>query len=292
MTTRHRRAVRPPARLGQGGRPRPGTAARRARPAPWCGRARRSAGTVGGSAASEGLGRERPVQADRDQRRPARPRAAQRLDRLLGRPGARPHQHDHPLGVGGADVVEQVVLAAGAAGELVHRRLHDPGHGVVERVARLAGLEEDVRVLGRAAQHRAVRATARGRGGPRPASSSIIARRSSSSSSLDLGDLVRGAEAVEEVQERHPRCRAWPRGRRARSRAPPGPSSAASIAQPVVRAAITSLWSPKIDSAWVAMVRAATWMTVGVSSPAILNMLGIISSRPCEAVNVVASAPA
>ena len=30
----------------------------------------------------------------------------------------------------------------------------------------------------------------------------------------------------------------------------------------------------------------------GVSSPAILYMLGIISSRPCDAVNVVASAPA
>ena len=63
---------------------------------------------------------------------------------------------------------------------------------------------------------------------------------------------------------------------------------AASIAQPVVRACITSLWSPKIDSAWVAIVRAATWMTAGVSSPAILNMFGIISSRPCDAVNVVA----
>ena len=66
---------------------------------------------------------------------------------------------------------------------------------------------------------------------------------------------------------------------------------AASIAQPVVRACMTSLWSPKIDSAWVATVRAATWITAGVSSPAILNMLGIISSRPCDAVKVVASAP-
>ena len=51
---------------------------------------------------------------------------------------------------------------------------------------------------------------------------------------------------------------------------------------------MTSLWSPKIDRACVAIVRAATWITAGVSSPAILNMLGIISSRPCDAVNVVA----
>ena len=59
-----------------------------------------------------------------------------------------------------------------------------------------------------------------------------------------------------------------------------------SIAQPVIRADITSLWSPKIDSACVASVRAATWMTAGVSSPAILYMLGSISSRPWEAVKV------
>ena len=61
---------------------------------------------------------------------------------------------------------------------------------------------------------------------------------------------------------------------------------------PVVRTAMTSEWSPKIDSAWVATDRAATWNTAGVSSPAILNMLGSISSSPCEAVKVVVSAPA
>ena len=34
------------------------------------------------------------------------------------------------------------------------------------------------------------------------------------------------------------------------------------------------------------------WNTVGVNSPAILYMLGIINSRPCEAVNVVHNEPA
>ena len=65
-----------------------------------------------------------------------------------------------------------------------------------------------------------------------------------------------------------------------------------SIANPVWRHAITSEWSPKIDSAWVATVRAATCMVNAVSSPAILYMFGIISSRPCDAVKVVVSAPA
>ncbi len=61
--------------------------------------------------------------------------------------------------------------------------------------------------------------------------------------------------------------------------------------KPVERTAITSLWSPKIDKAWVATVRAETCQTVEVNSPATLNMVGIMSKRPCAAVKVVLSAP-
>ena len=46
-----------------------------------------------------------------------------------------------------------------------------------------------------------------------------------------------------------------------------------------------------MDRPCAASDRAATCSTAGVSSPAILYMFGIISSRPCDAVNVVASAP-
>jgi len=63
------------------------------------------------------------------------------------------------------------------------------------------------------------------------------------------------------------------------------------MAKPVARQDMTSEWSPKIESAWVAKVRAETWNAVGVSSPAILFMFGIMSSRPWEAVKVVASEP-
>ena len=65
----------------------------------------------------------------------------------------------------------------------------------------------------------------------------------------------------------------------------------ASMAKPVARVAITSECSPKIESAEVAIERAATWKTVAVNSPAILNMLGIISMSPCDAVKVVVIAP-
>ncbi len=63
-------------------------------------------------------------------------------------------------------------------------------------------------------------------------------------------------------------------------------------AQPHERQAITSPWSPKMLRACVATVRAVTWNTVAVNSPAILNMFGIINNRPCEAVKVVVNAPA
>ena len=63
-------------------------------------------------------------------------------------------------------------------------------------------------------------------------------------------------------------------------------------AQPVERQDMTSEWSPNMDSAWAAIARAETWKTVDVSSPAILNMFGIIRSRPWLAVKVVVKAPA
>jgi hypothetical protein len=64
-----------------------------------------------------------------------------------------------------------------------------------------------------------------------------------------------------------------------------------SIANPVVLPNMTSEWSPKIERACVATVRALTWNAVGVSSTAILFMLGIIRSRPCDAVKVVDRVP-
>ena len=63
-------------------------------------------------------------------------------------------------------------------------------------------------------------------------------------------------------------------------------------AKPIWRHAITSEWSPKIESAFAATVRAATCIANEVSSPAILYMFGIIRRRPCDAVKVEVKAPA
>ena len=151
----------------------------------------------------ERLGREGPVQPHRDQ---AHRLAAldHRVDRLGRGAGGRAHHHDHAVGVERAAVLDQRVLPAGALRQLVEHLLHDARDGQVERVRRLAGLEEHVGVLGRAPHHRPVR-----RHAPEPEVEQVrIADQGAEVvvvQQLDLGDLVAGAEAVEEVQERDPR---------------------------------------------------------------------------------------
>ncbi len=103
-----------------------------------------------------------------------------------------------------AGVVEQVVGAPGALAEPIHRGLHGVGGRQVERVRGLPRLEEDVGVLGRAPEHRVL-------GGECPRAmrphQPVVDQRAQVrvGERLDLRHLVRGAEPVEEVQERHPR---------------------------------------------------------------------------------------
>ncbi len=123
------------------------------------------------------------------------------LHRLVDHVGAGAHENDHALGLGVAHVVEEVVGAARQLLEGFHRLLHLAGAGVVIGVARLAGLEEAVGVLRGAAQDREV-----GREGAFPLGrDEVLAHHGEEvvvSEELDLGDLARGPEAVEEVKER------------------------------------------------------------------------------------------
>ena len=147
--------------------------------------------------------RERPVEPDlcHADALAARLQVAHRLARGLG---AGAHQHEHALGLRVAAVVDEPVAAAGPLPELVHHLLHDAGHAGVEGVDGLARLEVDVRVLGGAADERplgrqgalAVRADQLV-GDQRP--QVVVGEQ------LERVQLVRGAEPVEEVHERHPR---------------------------------------------------------------------------------------
>ncbi len=114
------------------------------------------------------------------------------------------HHHHDPVGVGRAVVLDQAVAAAGALGEHVHGVPNDLGHGPVERVRRLPALEEHVGVLGGAAQHRGVR----GEGAAAEGDDVLVGDEGPQVVVGEEGhgvDLVRRAEAVEEVQEGDPR---------------------------------------------------------------------------------------
>jgi len=102
-------------------------------------------------------------------------------------------------------------------------------------------------------------------------------------------ELMRGAKSIEEVKKRDARL---DRRRLCYQRVSCASCTEADdiIAKPVPRTAITIGMVPKIDSAEV-RERERNMKTVPVNSPAILNMSGIINKRPCDAVNVVVSAP-
>jgi len=98
-----------------------------------------------------------------------------------------------------------MVGAAGRGGELVHRRLHDRGQRVVKTIHGFASLEIHIGVLRGAAERRLVR-----RHGPCAERrdvllvddrAQIVVRQQ-----REFGNFVRGAKAVEEMDERHPRA--------------------------------------------------------------------------------------
>ena len=151
----------------------------------------------------ETVHRERPVEADLDQADLLAP-CDEMVDDLVRALGARAHHHHDPLGLGMPDVVEQPIAAPGQRREAVHGVGHDaPG--------RRRGTGWRPRGPGRRCRGSA---RCRGsRGGPgdsaraRCAATRVVVDERVEGGVVDgrdLLDLVRGAEPVEEVQERHP----------------------------------------------------------------------------------------
>ena len=131
------------------------------------------------------------------------PGSDERVDRLLDGAACRAHHDDHAIRVGSAVIVDQPVLAACPCRELVHDALNDSRDCQVERVGRLACLEEDIRVLGGAADDGSVRCQTMG-----PERKDVVVTDQRPDVVLledrDLVDLVRCPEAIEEVKERDP----------------------------------------------------------------------------------------
>ena len=124
------------------------------------------------------------------------------VDDLFRNVADRAHGDDNAVSVGSAVVVEGLVVCAQLFVDLVHVLLNDSGESVVVGVASLSVLEEDVAVLGRAAEHGVL-------GVDRALSESVYCVHVDHIlevfvvPSLDLLDLVGGTEAVKEVKNGH-----------------------------------------------------------------------------------------
>ena len=112
------------------------------------------------------------------------------------------HGDDDISGILGAVVNERSVLTARDLGHLLHVLGHDVGQSVVVLVLQFAGLEVDVRVLGGTTGYRVLRIQS----ALTIFLQSLVVNQLAKLlhiSSLNLLNFMRGAEAVEEVYERH-----------------------------------------------------------------------------------------
>ena len=149
----------------------------------------------------EVLDGERTVEVD-VQQADLLPLRVEVIDRLLDRLADGAHRDDDAVGILRTVVVKEMMLAARDLCDVGHGLLDELRQRIVEAVGRFTRLEVDVRVRRGAAQDRMVRierAAAEGLDGiPVEQLAEVFVV-----DHLDLLNLVRRAEAVEEVDERH-----------------------------------------------------------------------------------------
>ena len=157
--------------------------------------------TDGGSAASRCAGGEGPEQPDLHE--PDRsPRVTRPSTASRAAPAPDPISTMTRSASGRTGVLDQSVAAAGSRLEARHRCVDHIGHALIEEVGGLAHLEVDIRVLRRPTDERMVRVerppAVRGHEAVVHERPEIVVREQ-----LDAVDLVRGAEAIEEVEKRY-----------------------------------------------------------------------------------------
>ena len=122
----------------------------------------------------------------------------------LGRAGDAAHGDDHVRGVRRAVVVEQLVAPPGDVADAVEIALHHGGQALIKTVVGFADLEIDVGVLHRVAQHGVFWVQRPGAEGLQ----GLPVQQGAQGLPVDHlhgAQLMAGAEAVKEMQERDPR---------------------------------------------------------------------------------------
>ena len=147
------------------------------------------------------VGRERTVQADLHQT-DLLALGGEVINDFLGHVADGAHGDDDAVCVGSTVVLEQLVVGTQLRVHLAHVFFHNAGHGLVELIAGLTVLEEDIAVLVGAAHSGVLGVQRMGaerlhRFHVRHFLQVVVIP------DLDLLDLVAGTEAVEEVDERH-----------------------------------------------------------------------------------------
>ena len=122
------------------------------------------------------------------------------VDHFFDGVAGRSHGNDDLLGIGGAHIVEKVVLTAGQGTDLFHIVGHDGRYFQIIRIDGLATLKVDIRVLGRTAQFRSLGVHGPGaefgQGFPVDQLGHIIVV-----DDFDFLDFVAGPETVEKVNK-------------------------------------------------------------------------------------------
>ncbi len=124
------------------------------------------------------------------------------VDSLAGSVGSRTHEDNHAVGILGSVVREQVILTTGNLGELAQILLNNLGNCIVVGVAGLTVCEEGLGVLSSTASDRTL-----GAHSTVAETLDVLFLHQRTNillvEQLNLVILVRGAETVEEVNERH-----------------------------------------------------------------------------------------
>jgi len=155
----------------------------------------------GGNGGHKILGRERTIQADLEHT-DLGTAGVEVIGGPFSRVDSASHGDDEAVGIGSPDIVEQMVLAAGHLGDLVHVLLDDRGNSGIIRVDRFAALEIDVLIL-----RRHFKTGRFGALGPGPEALDVLGFQQRLEvvvrDFLDLLHLVGSPETVEERQERN-----------------------------------------------------------------------------------------
>jgi hypothetical protein len=159
----------------------------------------RDASCRGRQATKKVLHRKRAIQRDADSA-DTLVTAIELGNRLFDGSSRGAHRDDYAFGLWMTEVFEWLVASTRALGEGRHHALHHSGAGKVKAVCSLACLEEDVRILCRASNVRSI--------GAECAATHVVERIIVDQRSeiivaelVNWNELVRGSEAVEEVQE-------------------------------------------------------------------------------------------